>query len=319
MGNTDTFEGRLERRQHTLADKMRLTSCPLIRACLAEFCGTAILVIFGCGVIAQTFLGDHGKKAHGGFLSVSLGWGFAVYMGVFFSGRGGSGHINPAITLAFSVIGKFPLRRVPIYTLFQILGGFVGALAIYAVYYEKIYDYANRYENGTLIVKTTGGIFVTNPGASHLTCFLDQVLGTALLAAGALAICDPNGWKLPDHLHPLHLALLVYALVGCFALNAGCALNPARDLGPRLMLLVCGWGGSAFTSGDYFFWIPILGPYIGALIGAILYELTIGIHLDRKPVSPSPTTTIVTTEQRYHDIDATAEHKAGSHLLTRGL
>ncbi|VDP74241.1 unnamed protein product [Schistosoma mattheei] len=240
MGRTDTFEGRLERKQHLIADKIRLTTYPFIRACLAEFCGTAILLIFGTGVLAQTFLGDHGKQAHGGFLSVSLGWGFAVYMGVIFSGCGGSGHINPAVTLAFSLIGKFPLRRVPLYTISQILGAFVGSLVIYGVYYEKIHEYAVTRENGSFIVKTTGGIFVTNPGASHLTCFLDQVLGTALLAAGALAITDRNGWKLPDYLHPLHLAFLVYALVGCFALNAGAALNPARDLGPRLMILMCG-------------------------------------------------------------------------------
>ncbi|CAH8554881.1 unnamed protein product [Schistosoma turkestanicum] len=240
MGHTDTFEGRLERRQRLLADKIRLTSCPLIRACLAEFCGTAILMIFGSGVLAQTMLGDHKNKAHGGFLSVSLGWGFAVYMGVIFSGCGGSGHVNPAITLAFSIIGKFPLRRVPFYTISQILGAFVGSLVIYGVYCEKIYEYADLHDNGSFLVKSTGGIFVTNPSASHITCFLDQVLGTALLAAGALAISDKNGWKLPNYLHPLHFAFLVYALVGCFALNAGAALNPARDLGPRLMIMMFG-------------------------------------------------------------------------------
>ncbi|CAH8635983.1 Aquaporin-3 [Schistosoma haematobium] len=317
MGRTDTFEGRLERKQHLIADKIRLTTYPFIRACLAEFCGTAILLIFGTGVLAQTFLGDHGKQAHGGFLSISLGWGFAVYMGVIFSGCGGSGHINPAVTLAFSLIGKFPLRRVPLYTISQILGAFVGSLVIYGVYYEKIHEYAVTRENGSFIVKTTGGIFVTNPGASHLTCFLDQVLGTALLAAGALAITDRNGWKLPDYLHPLHLAFLVYALVGCFALNAGAALNPARDLGPRLMILMCGWGGSAFTSGNYFFWVPILGPYIGAVIGAILYELTIGIHLDRKSLSSSPPQTTTPSGEQRFDLDSPG--KSGTYLLTRGL
>nr|CAX76490.1 Aquaporin-3 (AQP-3) [Schistosoma japonicum] len=315
MGRTDTFEGRLERRQHFLADKIRLNSLPLLRACLAEFCGTAILVILGCGVIAQTFLGDHGRQAHGGFLSVSMGWGFAVYMGIIFAGCGGSGHINPAITLGFSLIGKFPFRRVPLYIISQIFGAFVGALAIYGVYYEKIHEYATIHENGSLIVKTTGGIFVTNPGASHLTCFFDQVLGTALLAAGALAISDSNGWKLPNYLHALHFGFLVYAIVGCFALNAGAALNPARDLGPRIMILLCGWGGSAFTSGNYFFWIPIFGPCLGGVIGAVLYELTIGIHLDRNSQTSSQTTA-VTGEQR---CDADSSGKCGSHLLTRGL
>ncbi|CAH8634450.1 unnamed protein product [Heterobilharzia americana] len=277
-----TCTERYAARQHALADRFRLTSRPLIRACLGEFFGTIILVIFGCGVLAQVFLGDHGRHAHGTFISVSLGWGFAVYMGVFFSGQCGSGHINPAVTLAFALIGKLQFRRVLLYTLFQVLGGFIGAVVIFGVYHEKIMEYADKYDEGKLLLNSTGGIFVTNPGASHLTCFLDQVLGTALLAAGALAISDPNGWKLPEYLHPLHLAFLVYALVGCFALNAGCALNPARDLGPRLMLLVCGWGTNAFTGANSFFWIPIAGPYLGAIIGSILYELTIGIHLDRK-------------------------------------
>nr|CAH8867637.1 unnamed protein product [Trichobilharzia regenti] len=269
--------------QHRIADRMRLSSVPLVRACIAELLGTMILVIFGCGVMAQVFLGDNGKQAHGTFISVSMGWGFAVYMGVFFSGKCGSGHINPAITLAFCVIGKVPFRRVPLYTICQIIGGFLGAVVIFFVYREKILMYAHMNDGGKLLLNTTGGIFVTNPGASHLTCFLDQVLGTALLAAGALAITDPNGWKLPDYLHPLHLAFLVFSLVGAFALNAGCALNPARDLGPRLMLFVLGWGKMAFTGANTYFWVPIVGPYIGAVIGAVLYELTIGIHLDRSP------------------------------------
>nr|AIA98697.1 aquaporin 2 [Opisthorchis viverrini] len=273
-------ETRFRRGLRTLADKIRLRSCPLIRACIAEFCGTAILIIFGCGVLAQVFLGDHGKKSHGGFLSVSLGWGMAVTFGVFFSGITGSGNINPAITLAFALIGKVPLKRIPFYTISQVLGAYVGAATVYVIYREKIIERVNTVDEGLYLVDTTGNIFVTNPWASHTTCFIDQVIGTALLSAGALAVVDYKGWKMPRYLHPLYLGLLVYTLVGCFAMNAGCALNPARDLGPRLMLLMCGWGTSAFRDKDYFFWIPIVGPYVGAVIGAVLYELTIGIHLD---------------------------------------
>ncbi|KAH8857071.1 Aquaporin-9 [Schistosoma japonicum] len=269
-------------RQHVMADRLRLTSSPLLRACLGEFIGSVILLIFGSGVLAQVFLGDHGKHAHGTFISVSLGWGFAVYMGVFFSGQCGSGHINPAVTLASAIVGKLPFRRVPFYTFVQLLGAFLGSLVVFAVYREKILEYARLHDHDKLLLNSTGGIFVTNPSASHLTCFLDQILGTALLTAGAFAIIDRNGWNLPDHLHPLHLAFLVYALVGCFALNAGAALNPARDLGPRLMIFLFGWGSQAFSGANYFFWIPIVGPYIGAIIGGVLYELTIGIHLDRK-------------------------------------
>lgn len=273
-------ETKFRRGLRSIADKIRLRSCPLIRACLAELCGTAILVTFGCGVLAQVFLGDHGKKAHGGFLSISLGWGMAVTFGVFFSGIAGSGNINPAITLAFALIGKVPMKRILFYTFSQILGAYIGALTVYLIYREKILERVNNVDEGNFLIDTTGNIFVTNPWGSHMTCFVDQVIGTALLAAGALAVVDHKGWKMPGYLHPLYLGLLVYTLVGCFAMNAGCALNPARDLGPRLMLLMCGWGTSAFSEKNYFFWIPIVGPYIGAVIGAVLYELTIGIHLD---------------------------------------
>lgn len=262
-----------------LIDRIRLTRYPLARACLAECCGTAIMVIFGCGVLAQVELGSQGVQKHGTFISISLGWGFAVCLGVFFAGINGSGNINPAITLAWAILGKVPYKRIPLYTISQVIGGFLGGVAIFGVYCEKIWDHAMTHDNGTLLVHTTGNIFVTNPHASHVTCFFDQVMGTALLAACALAIVDRRSWDLPEHLHPLLLGFMVYALVGCFALNAGCALNPARDLGPRLALLVCGWGPAAFTSGNYYFWIPIVGPYLGAVIGALLYELTIGIHV----------------------------------------
>ncbi|THD24422.1 Aquaporin [Fasciola hepatica] len=266
-------------RMEKFIDRIRLTRYPLARACLAECCGTAIMVIFGCGVLAQVELGSDGVQKHGTFISVSLGWGFAVCLGVFFSGINGSGNINPAITLAWAVLGKVPYKRVALYTISQIVGGFLGAVAVFGVYCEKIWDFAAKYNDGVLMVNTTGNIFVTNPHASHLTCLIDQIMGTALLAACALAIVDKKTWDVPEFLHPLSLGLMVYALVGCFALNAGCALNPARDLGPRLALLVCGWGGSAFTSGNYYFWVPIIGPYVGAVIGALLYELTIGIHV----------------------------------------
>ncbi|CAL8068323.1 unnamed protein product [Calicophoron daubneyi] len=258
---------------------IRLTRSPLARACIAEFCGTAIMIIFGCGVLAQTKLGE---PHHGDFLSVSMGWGAAITFAVFFSGVNGSGHVNPAVTLAFAVVGKFKWSWVLPYIVSQILGAWIGALAIYGVYQVRINKYIMDHDKGEhKVVNGAGDIFVTGMHTPKIcACFLDQVMGTALLTAGALAVTDPKGWRIPSSLHPAYLGLLVYTLVGCFALNAGCALNPARDLGPRLAISMCGWGTEAFKAEEYFFWIPIVGPLVGGIIGAILYELTIGIHLD---------------------------------------
>ncbi|CAL8068315.1 unnamed protein product [Calicophoron daubneyi] len=258
-------------------DKLRLRSHPLLRACLGEFCGTLVLMVFGCGLMAQVILGNH---AFGGFLSVSLGWGMAVTFGVFFAGSCAAGHVNPAVTVGFACAGKFPFRHVPFYILSQLAGGFIGSLVVFGVYREKIYQYIEAKDAGHFLVETTGAIFVTRPSASQFTCFLDQVLGTALLAAGVLVMIDPKAWQMPKHLVPLYVGLLIYAIVGCFAINCGGALNPARDLCPRLVILICGWGFNAFSADNYFFWVPIVGPIVGAILGSVLYELTIGIHLD---------------------------------------
>ncbi|GAA55323.1 Aquaporin-3 [Clonorchis sinensis] len=255
-----------------------LRNVPIVRACIAEFCGTAMMIIYGCGVLAQVKLGKKHGKEHGEFLSISWNWGLAVTLGVFFAGGNGHGLINPAVTLGFAIIGKIPWIRVPFYTLSQILGAFFGAMLVYGVNAENIIYYSQTHDNGMLLVNTTGDIFVTNPWVSTFNCFFDQTLGTALLTAGALAIVEKETWNVPDHLHPLYLGLLVFSLVGAYALNAGCALNPARDLGPRLMILAFGWT-DAFSAGQYHFWVPIVGPYLGAVLGALGYELTIGVHI----------------------------------------
>ncbi|CAL8068319.1 unnamed protein product [Calicophoron daubneyi] len=269
-------------------DRLRLRSSPAVRACLAEFFGTIILMLLGTAVGAQVFLGNQGRWAFGSFISVSLGWGMAVMFGVFFSGVSGDGHLNPAITIAFACIGKFPIKRVIWYILSQMAGAFIGALCVFAVYREKIAAYVSTTDGGKYLVETTGGIFVTNPSASHWTCFLDQVVGTGLLAASVLAVTDPKGWQVPKWLQPLYIGLLIYTIIGCLCLNCGAALNPARDLSPRLMLLICGWGGNAFTAANYYFWIPILGPIVGAVVGSVLYELVIGIHLDTVSAPTEP-------------------------------
>ncbi|VEL40418.1 unnamed protein product [Protopolystoma xenopodis] len=235
----ESFEERVRRVQHEIADKMRLFNRPLVRGCIGEFLGTAILMILGNGVLAQVFLGDHDRKMHGNFFSISFGWGMAVMMGVFFAGRLGHGIINPAVSVAFGLVGRLPLNRVLWYCLAEFAGAFFGSLLVFGTYTELIYKYANLKDNGTLKVNTTGGIFVTNPGASTAACLFDQVIGTALLAAGALSITDKS-WEMPDYLHPPVIGLYVVALVGAFALNAGAALNPARDLGPRIMISLFG-------------------------------------------------------------------------------
>jgi len=248
--------------------------------------GTAILVFIGCGSIAQVVLGSAVTADFGGFLCVALGWGIAVYMGVLFSGKSGRGHINPAVSVAFALIGKLDYKRLVLYVLAQYLGAFVGALILYLIYMEQIWSFhllklpaSNATEVDWL---TLSGIFSTFPNANWHTCFIDQIIGTALLMAGVLAIVDKRNFNIPDWAQPLHVMFLLVGLVLTLGLNAGAALNPARDLAPRILIAIAYSGKHAFAGRNFYFWIPIVGPHIGAILGAIIYKVTVGLHLPKE-------------------------------------
>ncbi|VDP70490.1 unnamed protein product [Echinostoma caproni] len=262
-------QARYENTLHRWADKMRLTRFPLLRACIGEFFGTMVMIIFGVGVVAQgNFTENHS------FFSISFGWGTAVIFGLFISGNMGYGLMNPAMSLAFAIVGKVPW--IPIFPLMlcQVFGAYIGALVVYGIYEQNI----KVLYNGVLNMES-GVIFVTGPTVGNWPALMDQIIGTAILAALCLAFGDQNNFKVPAFLSPIYVGFLVLSLVGALGVNAGAALNPARDFGPRLALVTVGYGKEAFTHENYYFWIPIVGPFLGAIIGAIMYELTIGIHL----------------------------------------
>lgn len=236
----NSVDSKRKQWMHGVADKMRLQNYPVIRACFAECLGTMVLVIFGCGSIAQVVLSINEDGASTTFISISLGWGMAITFGVFFAGGNGPGHINPAITFAQALVGKLSFWLVPLYTISQLAGAFIGGLLLYGTYAEKIKQFAIDRDGGEYLMNTTGAIFTTHPWASTMTCFLDEVLGTALFSAGILTVIDMNNIKVPGHMQPLHVGLLFQTLVGCMSLNTGCSMNPARDLGPRFVLLMFG-------------------------------------------------------------------------------
>ncbi|VDP70491.1 unnamed protein product [Echinostoma caproni] len=263
------FQARYEQKLHRWADAIRLTRFPLIRACIGEFFGTMVMIIFALAVTAQEkFLENHTTFSNA-FIS-----GTGVTMGLFISGNMGYGLINPAISLAFAIVGKVPW--IPIFPLMlcQVFGAFCGALTVYSVYEENI-----RWKWDGALNMESGLIFVTGPTVGNVPALIDQIIGTAILAALCLAFGDENNFKVPSYLTPTYVGLLVMSLVGALGVNAGAALNPARDFGPRLALFTIGYGEQVFTHGDYYFWVPIVGPFIGAIAGAIMYELSVGIHL----------------------------------------
>jgi MIP family channel proteins len=246
------------------------------REAAAEFLGTFILIAFGVGVVAQTVLsrGDNGS-----YLGINLGWGLGVMLGVYAAGGVSGAHINPAVTLALAVTRGFAWTKVGPYVVAQIAGAFAGAALVYATYYEAFaaFDGGMRQVEGA---EATAGIFATypQPFLSLTGGFIDQVVGTALLMAGVLAVTDQRNNAAPGWLTPVLVGALVVAIGVAFGFNAGYAINPARDFGPRLFTLVAGWGGGVFTAGGGWWWVPIVAPSLGAVIGAIVYDALIARH-----------------------------------------
>ncbi|XP_042327340.1 aquaporin-9 isoform X2 [Sceloporus undulatus] len=175
--------------------------------------------------------------------------------------------------------GKMTWIRFPIYVLAQFLGAFAGAAAVFGINYGALMSYTGGDFNVTG-PKATAHIFATYPEEylSLINGFADQVMSTALLLLGVFAIFDTNNLGIPKGLEPIGVGMLIILLTSSMALNCGCAMNPARDLAPRLFTYFAGWGPEVFTAGNHWWWVPIIGPMVGAAIGAAVYVLFIELH-----------------------------------------
>jgi len=255
---------------------------------LAEFAGTFILILFGVGVVAQVVAGGIGNHD-----SIAWAWGLGVVMGVYVAARISGAHLNPAVTLALAVFRGFAWKKVLPYSLAQILGAFVAALVVRWNYSEVI----AAIDPGHTI--KTQGIFSTLPGNGALPVgtwgsFRDQIIGTAILLFLILAITDLRNTSPGVNLAPFIIGLIVVAIGFAWGTDAGYAINPARDLGPRLASFFTGYGTAWRDQyGHFYFWVPIIGPLIGGVLGAGLYDVLIGrqLPLSDEDVEPGRTPT----------------------------
>jgi glycerol uptake facilitator protein len=269
----------------------------------AEFFGCFILISFGDGVVAMLWaLVGSGRSAagplqsSGDWLLITWGWALAVTFAVYTVGGVTGGHINPAITLGQAMRKQFPWSKVPGFWAAQVLGCFVGAALVFLVYNNAInhFDQVNHIIKGQPNSVGTYSTFATFPAPYFATVWgplVDQIVGTFFLALFVFAVTDEFNLPVGSNMTPWIVGMIVMAVGISFGANAGYAINPARDFGPRIFAWIAGWGKVAFP-GDYanisaYFWVPIIGPLVGAAIAAVTYEAGIRDIL-RARMPPEP-------------------------------
>jgi glycerol uptake facilitator protein len=230
-----------------------------VQAYLSEFIGTLILILLGDGVVAAVLL-RNSKAEHSGWIVITLGWAMAVAIAVYAAAISGA-HINPAVTVGLASVGAFPWVQVPGYIIAQLLGAFVGAVLVWITYYD------HWKETDDPVLKL--GVFSTIPQIRNtVPNFITEVIGTAMLLFGVLAIVT----NADAALVPLSVGFLVLAIGLSLGGPTGYAINPARDLGPRIahaVLPIAGKGDSDFS----YSWIPVVAPLVGGIIGAVLWSI----------------------------------------------
>ncbi|MDO0926719.1 MIP/aquaporin family protein [Streptomyces sp. TG1A-8] len=269
----------------------------LLGECLAEFLGTFVLISFGCGVVAMAVAALPGSGraatpttiflAAGDWLLITWGWAMAVVFGIYVAGGVSGAHLNPAVTLAMAVRRGFSWAKVLPYMFAQVVGAFTGAALVYLVYHNAI----SAFDGAMKGPKTNGhtlasfSIFATFPApyfhGGVWGPLIDQIVGTAFLVMLVVALIDLRNQAVKANLGPLLVGFAVAAIGMSYGANAGYAINPARDFGPRLLTYAAGWDSLAFpgsVSGAFsaYWWIPIVGPLIGGVIGVLVYDLFIG-------------------------------------------
>ncbi|CAL1265801.1 unnamed protein product [Larinioides sclopetarius] len=221
-----------------------------------------------------------GRLGPHGVIVSSIGWGLAVAIAVAIAGSISGGHVNPAVTFALASVKKCPWKYVAHYMVAQYLGGFIAAALVYIVYYDAINEFDNGQRQLPPHFNSTAQIFSTYPQdfVSIGSCLLDQVVATALLLIVVCAAIDQRYKRVPPYYQPTIVGLGLISIFLAFGYNCGAPLNPARDLGPRIFTLLAGWGLETFTFRRHlWFWVPFLGPHIGALIGVWLYSFFVDL------------------------------------------
>lgn len=245
---------------------------------MAEFLGTAILLLFGQGVVAMVVLfggGIPGEVVKGGYTNVVLGWGLGVTLGIYAAGKISGAHLNPAVTVTLACWRGFPWNKVLPYSLAQIAGAFVASVIVYL-------NYLPAFDAFDPLREKTAGIFTTFPAFADLLQygFLDQVVGTALLMFAIFALSDEKNHP-SGILTPILVGLVVVAIGISFGAMHGYAINPARDFGPRLFVALAGFRNNGLTDGGYIFWVPIVAPLLGGVLGGWIYDAGIRRHLPK--------------------------------------
>jgi len=233
----------------------------------AELIGTMLLILLGDGVVANVLLNDT-KGHNGGLIVITTAWGLAVYVGVVVAGPYSGAHLNPAVTIGLAIAGKFPWASVPAYILAQMLGGFIGAFLVWLMYY----DHFQRNNKPDAILS----VFCTGPAIRKYTSnIVSELIGSFVLIFTVFYIvgAEITPTKTPIGLGSvgaLPVALLVWVIGLSLGGTTGYAINPARDLGPRIIHFLVPIKNKG-TSDWAYSWIPVLGPIAGAALAAFLY------------------------------------------------
>ncbi|XP_041277999.1 aquaporin-7-like [Onychostruthus taczanowskii] len=247
-----------------------------VRGMLAEALGTFILMVFGLSSVAQVVLG---RGNSGQYLSINIAFGIGVTLGIYAAGKISGAHLNAAITITQCVIGNISWTTLVAYITGQFLGSFMAAATVFALYYEAIYSYTNG--NFTVTGPTaTAMIFSTYP-ASNVSlkgAFFTEFTATVILILGILVIHDEKNNAATKGAQPMLTGVLVLGIGLGMGLNTGYAINPSRDLPPRIFTAIAGWGTAVFTAHRSWWWIPVTAPILGSLFGVLIYKLCIDFH-----------------------------------------
>jgi glycerol uptake facilitator len=230
----------------------------------AEIIGTAILILLGDGVVAAVLL-NHSKAQNSGWIVITFGWGMAVMVAVYCVGQFSGAHLNPAVTVGLWVNGNIDGSDVPKYLIGEFIGAMVGAALVFLAYFQH---FAATEDPGLKLAVFSTGPAIRNTGWNLIT----EILGTMMLLVGVLGITDPGNKGVGTaSLGGLLVGLLVLGIGLSLGGPTGYAINPARDLGPRIMHAILPIPGKGPSDWGYS-WIPVVGPLIGGVIGALIFH-----------------------------------------------